>query len=319
MQLVNMWDQIMVQILAQCMTMITMPIFWVIALLLAVQVGLIEIKKQKQVVGKLPAFLFAIIERWVCIIISGILGGVIASTLFLLTGISLAYDTVLYLWMIMFFFFMIKRRFFCFAYAGGALVLVQAIANRCGITMFHFDSETILALVAILHFTEAILIQISGTLLQLPVYFRNEKGILTAKSQLQMCWPIPLVIPMPVLQDSMQNYIREQSVGYYVMPDWWPLFGTAQSAEVTALYYLMPLLAMIGYSDLAEPRMEKTQTNKSALLLILYSMLLFLLVWVSSRIHSVLVVAALFSILGHEAILRLGQVDMRKYVHTKKE
>jgi hypothetical protein len=81
----------------------------------------------------------------------------------------------------------------------------------------------------------------------------------------------------------------------------------------------MPLLAMIGYSDLAEPRMEKTQTNKSALLLILYSMLLFLLVWVSSRIHSVLVVAALFSILGHEAILRLGQVDMRKYVHTKKE
>ena len=114
MQLVNMWDQIMVQILAQCMTMITMPIFWMIALLLAVQVGLIEIKKQKQVVGKLPAFLFAIIERWVCIIISGILGGVIASTLFLLTGISLAYDTVLYLWVIMFLFFMIKRRFFCF-------------------------------------------------------------------------------------------------------------------------------------------------------------------------------------------------------------
>ena len=106
MQLVNMWDQIMVQILAQCMTMITIPIFWLISLLLAVQCGLIEIKKQKQVVGKLPAFLFAIIERWVCIIISGILGGVIASTLFLLTGISLAYDTVLYLWVIMFLFFM---------------------------------------------------------------------------------------------------------------------------------------------------------------------------------------------------------------------
>jgi hypothetical protein len=122
-----------------------------------------------------------------------------------------------------------------------------------------------------------------------------------------------------MLQDGMQNCIREQSVGYYVMPDWWPLFGTVQSAEVTALYYLMPLLALIGYSDLAEPGMEKTQTNKSALLLILYSMLLVVLVWASSRIHSVLVVAALFSILGHEAILRFGQVDMRKYVHTKKE
>jgi hypothetical protein len=48
-------------------------------------------------------------------------------------------------------------------------------------------------------------------------------------------------------------------------------------------------------------------------------MLLVVLVCASSRIHSVLVVAALFSILGHEAILRFGQVDMRKYVHTKKE
>jgi hypothetical protein len=65
--------------------------------------------------------------------------------------------------------------------------------------------------------------------------------------------------------------------------------------------------------------MEKMQTNKTAVLLLMYSILLFLLVWVSSRIHSVLVVAALFSILGHEAILRFGQVDMRKYVHTKKE
>ena len=316
MQMVNMWYQIMTQILAQSMTMMAMPIFWLAALLLAVQVGKIQRKKQKQVVGKLPAFLFAIAQRWVCIIISGILGGVIASTLFLLTGISPSHDTVLYLWIIMFLSFMIKRRFFCFAYAGGALVLVQTIANECGITQ---DSETILVLVAILHFTEAILVQISGTLLQLPVYFRNEKGILTAKSQLQMCWPIPLVIPMPMLQDGMQNCIREQSVGYYVMPDWWPLFGTVQSAEVTTLYYLMPMLAMIGYSDLAEHGMEKMQTNKSALLLILYSMLLVVLVWASSRIHSVLVVAALFSILGHEAILRFGQVDMRKYVHTKKE
>ena len=108
MQMVNMWYQIMTQILAQSMTMMAMPIFWIVTLLLAVQVGMIQRKKQKQVVGKLPAFLFAIAQRWVCIIISGILGGVIASTLFLLTGISLSHDTVLYLWIIMFLSFMIK-------------------------------------------------------------------------------------------------------------------------------------------------------------------------------------------------------------------
>ena len=198
-------------------------------------------------------------------------------------------------------------------------MLVQTIANRCGIIQVCFDNEMILGLVAILHFTEAILVFISGTLLQLPVYFRNEKGILTAKSQLQMCWPIPLVLPMPVLDDGVHNYIRECSVGYFVMPDWWPLFGTAQSIEVMTLYYLMPVLAMIGYSDLAEYGSEKIQTNKTAILLILYSILLVILICASNRIDSMLVVAALLSILGHEAILWLGRVDMRKYVHIKKE
>ena len=319
MQMVNMWYQIMTQIWAQSITMMTMPVFWIVALLLAVQVGMIQIKKQKQVVGKLPAFLFVIAERWVYTIISGILGGVIGSTLFLLTGISLSYDTVLYLWIIMFLAFMIKRRFFCFAYAGGVMVLVQIIANKYGITQVGFDNAMILGLVAILHFTEAILVGISGTLLQFPVYFRNEKGILTAKSQLQMCWPIPLAIPMPILYDDVHNYIQECSVGYFVMPDWWPLFGVAQNAEVTTLYYLMPVLAMIGYSDLAESGSEKIQTYKTAILLILYSILLVILIRASSKMHSLLVVAALFSILGHEAILWLGRVDMRKYVHIKKE
>ena len=109
MQMANMLYQILTQIIVQIMAMMTMPIFWAAAVLLAVQVGLIQIKKQKQVVVKLSAFLFAIMERWVYIVMSGVAGGVIASCLLLLTGLSISYHAMLYLWLAMFVLFLIQR------------------------------------------------------------------------------------------------------------------------------------------------------------------------------------------------------------------
>ena len=315
MQMAVMLYQILTQIITQIMTMMTMPIFWAVAVLLAVQVGLIQIKKQKQVVVKLSAFLFAVAECWVYIIISGIVGGVIASSLLLLTGISVSYRVMLYLWIAMFGLFLLQRRFFCFAYAGGFFVFVQTIADGCGISLFVFDSKALLMLVAILHFTEAVLVRLSGALQQIPVYFRNKKGNLTAKTQLQMCWPVPLAIPMPVVQ----NNITEIYSGYFVMPDWWPLFGLVENVEAIAIYQLIPVLAMIGYMDIAEPGAESEQTRKSSMLLLIYSIVLCILTLaVSDRLY-LQGIAALFAILGHEGMLWLGRTDMRKYVHTKKE
>ena len=315
MQMANMLYQILTQIIVQIMAMMTMPIFWAAAVLLAVQVGLIQIKKQKQVVVKLSAFLFAIMERWVYIVMSGVAGGVIASCLLLLTGISISYHAMLCLWLAMFVLFLIQRRFFCFAYAGGILVLMQTIADMCGTSLFGFDSAALLMLVAILHFTEAVLVRISGSLQQIPVYFRNKKGTLTAKTQLQMCWPVPLVIPMPIAQHTLEDI----SGGCFVMPDWWPVFGTAGSVETAVIYQLIPVLSMIGYMDTAEPGAEAKQTRKDSILLLAYSLLLCILVYAGKDRLYLQGIAALFSILGHEGMLRLGHMDMRKYVHTKKE
>ena len=123
MQMAGMLYQVLTQIIAQMLTMSAMPIFWAVAVLPAVQAGFAQMKNQKQVVAKLPAFLFALLECWLWILLSGMLGGIIASSLFLLTGISISHCAMLYLWIVMIFLLLLEPRFYCFAYAGGFLVL----------------------------------------------------------------------------------------------------------------------------------------------------------------------------------------------------
>ena len=307
--------QIMTQLIAQMATLLSTPIFGAMAILLAVQIGMTQKKNQKQAVVKLSAFLFAILESWIHIMISGMAGGLVAGSLLLLTGVAISYRAMLYLWITMLILCMMRRRFFCFAYAGGVLVLIQSIMRCCGMAWPDIDAAAILLFVAILHFTEALLVKISGTVQQMPVYFRSKTGNITEKTQMQVFWPIPLVMPVPLEQAPNLALCG----GCLVMPEWWPLFGASQIAEAVVLYQLMPVLAVIGYSDFAIPGREHMQTRKSSRLLVLYSIILSGLIRCSHTTQQMLVIAALFAILGHEWILHIGTMDMRKYVHSKKE
>ena len=65
MQMAGMLYQVLTQIIAQMLTMSAMPIFWAVAVLPAVQAGFTQMKNQKQVVAKLPAFLFAFFSLFI--------------------------------------------------------------------------------------------------------------------------------------------------------------------------------------------------------------------------------------------------------------
>lgn len=308
--------QVLLQIAVQILAMLTMPVFWLMAAMLAAQMWLIQKKNQKQVVVWLPAFLFAWLECWLLTVLTGILGGVIASVLFLLTGISLPIHAMLYLWSLMLFLYWIQRRFFCFAYAGGLLTLIQCFTEYLGVTILDFDCASVLLLVAVLHFTEAVLVRLGGALQRVPVYFRGKQGNTTAMTQLQMSWLIPLAMPMPAAQ--IDGGILQG--GCFVLPAWWPLFGIApEPTDITLLYYLIPTLAVISYRDLALYGKEIKQSRRASGLLCVYSLCLCILVWLCGIVPKLLPIAALFAILGHERILQLGQISMRKYVHDKKE
>ncbi len=291
------------QMFIQMLHVFYLPVFWVASALLLLQIGYgvwreeCKIWKQKQVVYWLPAFLFLILERYFSTILAAVLGGMAASILLLFIGVSVDLAAIPYLWLLMVFLFCIQRRFVCFAYAGGILALVQSMTG-----IFSFDVRQLLMLVAILHFTEAILVYISGTLQSYPVYLRSLQGRTICRTQLQMTWPIPLVMPVPL--QYMQTALPQYSC--LVMPEWWPLFDVViPNTDAAVIYAIVPLLAVIGYHDLAVCGKEKVHTGYAARLLLGYSILLGWIVFFSRKIPLLLGLAALFAIAGHEAIARI--------------
>lgn len=303
------------QIFTQIVTITLHPTFWIVIALLIVQ-NIMQLRHkqefptiQKQTVTTLSAFLFITLEQLLRTLLTGLLGGVIASSLFLLTGTSINTNTLLALWLVTMILFTIQNRFLCFAYAGGLLVLFQYMTEY-----IFFDGTQILLLITILHFTESILVRITGALQKTPIYFRDQQGCTIAGTRLQMLWPLPLAIPITDFNAS--NEILQN--GFIMLPNWCPLFDAITStSNPVLLYHLIPMLAMISYQDIAVQGYEKEQTQIAANLLFIYSLLLFTLVFVSAKNNCFLPIAALFSILGHEGILWIGNMYMRKYVHTK--
>ncbi|MGB9905420.1 MAG: PDZ domain-containing protein, partial [Desulfotomaculales bacterium] len=99
-------------------------------------------------------------------VIYGVVGGFAGSLLIVLAGLTLSGAGLLYLWPVAILLLLIEPRFLCFAYAGGLLAVTHLL--------FGFPSlnvAQILALVAILHMVESILILVSGHLGAVPGYF----------------------------------------------------------------------------------------------------------------------------------------------------
>ena len=289
------------QLLLQMLSVVRLPIFWIMLVLLTLQIGSNVWRReswlwrQKQVVYRLPVFLFCVLEQLVSVLLVSIPAGVIASSFLIWIGVSVDISAMPYLWAVMLILFCIRRRFVCFAYAGGILAVLEGISN-----LFVFDGRGVLMLTAVLHFTEAMLVCMSGIWQSCPVSMRSADGAAIHRTQLQMTWPLPLIMPMHTMTPGVLPS------GYVVMPEWWPVFAGAMPGQETAvLYALVPTLAVIGYHDAAEYQREKQHCSGAALLLLGYSVLLGIIVMASRDVPLLLSVAGLFSILGHEAIARI--------------
>jgi len=91
------------------------------------------------------------------------------------------------------------------------------------------------------------------------------------------------------------------------MPAWWPLIrplGAPLSGDFTL--YMVPLLAALGYGDLAVTTSPRHKVRHSAVRLLLFSLTLLGLAWLGSRQAGWLWLAALFSPIGHELLIVIG-------------
>jgi len=233
----------------------------------------------------------------------GLLGGIVASILFVMLGISLSSTGIAFVWLTALILMLFNPRFLCFAYAGGIVSLVHLIFGfpKVGVT-------SIMGLVAVLHLVEALLIFLNGHRNSMPIYIQDSEGRVVGGFSLQRFWPLPFIT---VLATAELSSALESAIA---MPDWWPLLKPEilVPAGLTLVFRLSPIFAGLGYSDIAISSLPEAKAAYSARNLFLYSIVLLGLTVLADRYPYLELIPVLFAPLGHEWVIRFGQQREKK-------
>lgn len=227
----------------------------------------------------------------------GLLGGVLASYLLVLTGTALGQADIGYLWPLAVLLMLIHPRFICFSYAGGLIALSSLISGWPSVNI-----PGLIGLVATLHIVEAVLVWLGSDESAVPIYVRHGSGAVVGGFHVQRFWPVPLVA---VLIMSIPQELQNEAIA---MPDWWPLIGGAESllsAPEIGLV-LWPVAAALGYSDIALSREPGQRSRRAAVHLLSYSLILLALAIIGSYWRPGLWLAALASGGLHELMIQVG-------------
>ncbi|HHW09466.1 MAG TPA: PDZ domain-containing protein [Firmicutes bacterium] len=233
----------------------------------------------------------------------GLIGGLLATAIFIFTGIPLSGAGLWYVWLVAILLALWHPRFICFSYAGGFIALAGLIWPQAGI-----NPPAIMALVAVLHLVEALLIKINGDYGAMPVYVRyrpDMPDMVVGGFVLQRFWPIPLIALVAVWVAG------DLPAGEHaVMPDWWPLIrpqAVSAATDLNPVFTMIPVVAALGYSDLVLTCEPRHKAGHTAFLLSLFSLVLLGLAYLAQFHPLFVALAALFSIAGHEAVIHLGR------------
>ncbi len=225
----------------------------------------------------------------------GMVAGIIGSIILVFMGVVLFQQDIIYLWPVALALMLVNPRFLCFAYAAGLLALSHLLLGWPP----QMNVAGIMALVAILHLMEALLVLLSGDGVCTPVYLKRSERVVGAYL-IQRFWPIPLMLIF-FLQISPD--ILGQAVD---MPGWWPLIEVTPPAGPEWTRIMVSVVAALGYSDIAVTEPPGVRARRSAHNLWIFSIILLLLSWGIAHLRSLVWAAALFSPLGHEAMVKLG-------------
>ena len=285
------FNDILPMILVNIEIMLREPVFWVVVALVVFQYR--RLNSIRESFYGVP-----IKSNWneaATAIIFGLVGGLLGSVIMVLTGVTLTGSGLIFIWPLAIILMLINVRFICFAYAGGILAL-----SRIFFGFPQVNVSQVLALVAVLHMVESLLILFSGHLGAIPSYFRDRDGRVVGGFTLQKFWPIPI---------AALAFMTGMNVppGGVDMPEWWPLIKPVAANPENIIYTLIPVVAALGYGDMAIARNPVQKSRISAGYLALYSLVLLLLAVLSS--HSVLlaVAAAVFAPMGHELVIYIGR------------
>ena len=291
------WQEFTLLILKGMVSVYTQVMFWLVLALVGFQYNRMR-QEQLKLFGHCN---FSLWRQVVYAAAYGTAGGFFGSLLLNFFGVAVNQLGLEYIWPLAIILLLINLRFMCFAYAGGLVALSSALLGWPEVNV-----PQVLALVAILHITESILIYISGRYGAMPLILKLPNGRLAGAFNLQNFWPLPLVLMMAVTvpESGLPSELLN-------MPDWWPLLpiGGQPPAGETWLYGMIPVVAALGYTDLAVTSTPAMRRKHSAINLAAYSVLLLLLAVLSVKYSALQILAAVIAPLGHELLI---QIDHRR-------
>lgn len=289
------WGEISGLILGLFPQFIINPLFWIVTLLV-INLYRRGSRLEQQLFGEaLTPVRRQVLES----VAAGLVGGVIGSYILTLLGVSLSGAGIIYVWPVAILLMLLSPRLLCFAYAGGIVSISHLLFGFPQV-----EIPQLMALVAVLHLMESVLMFMTGHRHASPVYVQRPDGRVVGGYNLQKFWPIPVVVMLTILVED-----PEAVDGLVRMPDWWPLLRP-QYTEVPEgqelIYSLFLVTAALGYTDVAIASSPRRKARASALLLGLFSVTLLAAAVGASFFRSLMYVAALWGPLGHEVVVYLG-------------
>jgi hypothetical protein len=232
-------------------------------------------------------------------LVAGVLGGILGSFIYILLGASIGEMGLGFIWIVALSLAVFNLRLICFAYAGGIVSLSALVLGWPRV-----DIPAIMSLVGVLHLVESVLILAMGHLDTTPVLIPGPGGRPRGVCLLQKFWPIPVVVGMMV---SLP--LAEMPPEVLHMPDWWPLvkpsLPTPEGME--AIFAVIAVTAATGYGDFTYTRTPRQKATLTACASAVFSLVLLGLAVLSASVPAVRWAAALFSPLGHEAVIFLAR------------
>lgn len=248
----------------------------------------------------------------------GILGGFVASLAFSALGIVFninSYIEMIFIISILLMF--VRPRFICFSYSAAVLGLIAIIVNilialgilQKGIMLVSVDLYALVALVAVLHIVEGILIILDGHRGAIPVFTTRDNKIVGGFA-LKRHWLIPLAL-LFAQSDGLSNmfvYISEK-------PSWWSWIGSYDSiiTAITLIGFTV-IYAAIGYSSITFTKSKTEKSLSSGIHVLSYgSVLLALALVFKNYYYSEAIIVVLMPVL-HELMIKMQNKNENKGV-----
>ncbi|SEJ22515.1 PDZ domain-containing protein [Paenibacillus polymyxa] len=241
-------------------------------------------------------------ETW-RVVWSGLLAGMALSVLGMFISVHLNPTSIVCLWIATLLLMLIRVRYLCLAYSVGLLGVVQFFLNIASgwqpggvlgtsvAAIRGLDIPALLVLVAVLHVAEALLVRWQGGKAATPLFVEGKRGRLVGGYRMEDLWPIPLLLLVP-------------AQGGFMLP-WTPLFG----GDAGTGYMLAALPVLMGFSSVTLGQLPRQKAVLTSNRLLLYSVALLLLSLLAAWWSPLILLAALFSFLAHEALIWYGNIE----------